>query len=265
MRRARSTTSRARQRAGATCARAMPSPPRVDGLQRAAFDDLAAASRAPRAPVRRRSDRGAARHRPRNGSRRRRRVSTPVPALRMRGRRSRRRCTPRSRSSGDFGVVVRRMRRAIAEDVVLAGFDELAIERVGRGSIRARRTRESLSSAAFRARAAFASRAGCSARRSAAASATAADRRAGGCTAAHRAATSSAARSATMPGCASGGAWLGVIVPQLPCEAPAPTCVASINRTCAARLAQRQCAAKPDGPSPDDEGFDQSSSSCICA
>jgi hypothetical protein len=26
-----------------------------------------------------------------------------------------------------------------------------------------------------------------------------------------------------MPGMASGGAWLGVSVPQLPCDAPAPT------------------------------------------
>ncbi len=42
----------------------------------------------------------------------------------------------------------------------------------------------------------------------------------------------------TMPGAASGGAWLGVSVPQLPCDAAPPT------RPCSSRRTERPSASR---------------------
>jgi hypothetical protein len=55
---------------------------------------------------------------------------------------------------------------------------------------------------------------------------------------------------ATMPGAASGGAWLGVMVPQLPCELPLPAAPASITRTPRPASASARPQARPTTPAP---------------
>src|SRR5690606_18481321 len=54
----------------------------------------------------------------------------------------------------------------------------------------------------------------------------------------------------SVPGPASGGAWLGVSVPQLPCEAPAPTLPASTTVTPRPSSSSASAVARPDTPAP---------------
>src|SRR5690606_27171127 len=56
--------------------------------------------------------------------------------------------------------------------------------------------------------------------------------------------------SPTLPGAASGGAWLGVMVPQLPCELPLPIVRASITRTLRPSASSASAVASPTTPAP---------------
>ena len=54
----------------------------------------------------------------------------------------------------------------------------------------------------------------------------------------------------TMPGAASGVAWLGVIVPQFPCELPPPMRPASMTCTPRPSSSNASAAARPTAPAP---------------
>src|SRR3546814_14324010 len=55
---------------------------------------------------------------------------------------------------------------------------------------------------------------------------------------------------ATLPGAVSGAAWLGVMVPQLPCELPQPAVLASSTRTLRPASSSAKALASPNTPPP---------------
>src|SRR3546814_20718342 len=55
---------------------------------------------------------------------------------------------------------------------------------------------------------------------------------------------------ATLPGAVSGAAWLGVMVPQLPCELPQPAVLASSTRTLRPASSSAKTLASPITPPP---------------